>query len=186
MAITRGWHGLGEISVPMPLACSRQAPVNDMVMLHRDIEPFDYAVEVEDAAPPVENRAPRRQPADISRLLSRARASGRPTGASVRPLDRLIALQRADGSWVLDGELAKALGWRSAKQLLKALGRTPSGEPEKRAAATALAVVWLERECQDARDEWQLLAEKAREWLSRTPEGIDTWLALAGDTLARR
>jgi hypothetical protein len=119
-------------------------------------------------------------------LLTRPRAAGQRTGPSVRPLDRLIALQRADGSCVLDDELAKALGWRSAKQLVNTLGKTPSGEPERRAAATALAVVWLERECSDTRDEWQLLAEKAREWLSRTPEGIDTWLALAGDTLARQ
>jgi len=28
--------------------------------------------------------------------------------------------------------------------------------------------------------------DKGREWLSRTPEGIDEWLAVAGETLARR
>ena len=66
------------------------------------------------------------------------------------------------------------------------MARPLAGKGEEQAAATALALVWLEQECQDSRDEWHLLADKGREWLSRTPEGIDAWLALAGEALARR
>jgi len=47
------------------------------------------------------------------------------------------------------------------------VARPLAGKGEEQAAATALALVWLE-------------------WLSRTPEGIDAWLALAGEALARR
>jgi hypothetical protein len=103
----------------------------------------------------------------------------------MRPLDRLVALQLADGSWKLTDELARALGWRDPKRLRKAVGRTLAGEQEERAAATALALAWLERECADTRDEWRILADKGREWLRRTPEGADTWLQLAEAALAR-
>ena len=34
------------------------------------------------------------------------------------------------------------------------------------ALATAVALAWLERECGDTRDEWGLLADKARDWLA--------------------
>jgi Ca-activated chloride channel family protein len=154
VAITRGWHGLGQADLRlagdalMPVACGR--PVFDM--------PSSWAFELGDPDP-------------------------RSGASRSRPLDRVVALQRADGSWKLDDDLAQALGWPDAKRLKKALGRPVSGEADKRAAATALALVWLERECADARDEWRLLADKGREWLSRTPEGIDAWLALAGDAL---
>jgi hypothetical protein len=33
--------------------------------------------------------------------------------------------------------------------------------------------------CADTHDEWRLLADTAREWLARTPEGLDGWLGLA-------
>jgi hypothetical protein len=115
------------------------------------------------------------------------RATPRPPASpSVRPLDRLVALQRADGSWKLDDELAEALGWRDVKQLRTALGRALSDEGGTRAAATALALVWLELECQDSSDEWRILADKGRERLELTSEGPDAWLALAREALTKR
>jgi hypothetical protein len=148
----------------------------------------------EEAPRPLENRrdpGPRAaaQAAGEQGALHRLVRGQRPVqraDSSVRPLDRVVALQRADGSWVLDDELAKALGWRGAKQLRKALGRELSGEPEERAAATALALAWLERECADTRDEWRILADKGREWLSRRPDSADGWITMARDTLDRR
>ena len=106
--------------------------------------------------------------------------------ASTRPLDRLVALQAADGSWKLTNDLAQTLGWPDAQQLKKAWPRPLTSKADEQAAATALALIWLDRNCKPTRDEWRLLADKAREWLSRTPEGVDDWLALASDALARR
>jgi hypothetical protein len=113
------------------------------------------------------------------------RTPGRAAYAASRPLDRLVSLQRADGSWELSDALAAALGWKSAETLKKALGRDLADVTEERAAATTLALVWLEREARDSRDEWRLLAEKAREWLETEAGGADDWheraLAAWGD-----
>jgi hypothetical protein len=95
-------------------------------------------------------------------------------------------LQRADGSWNLDDELAAALGWADAKQLLAVFGRSLANPQDSSAAATALALAWLDFECRDTKDEWLMLADKARQWLARTPEGADAWLSLARAALANR
>jgi hypothetical protein len=123
--------------------------------------------------------ADRRSVPPAQPLMQRARPP-------VRPLDSLVALQRADGSWKLTAELARILGWPDLRRLLQAFGRPLAGPPEERAAATALALAWLERVCADALDEWRMLATKAREWLDRTPEGADAWLQLADAALAKR
>jgi hypothetical protein len=188
VAITRGWHGIGFghgrpqaaaysvmcASAPARLGGDEQAALNEPMVFHDTIEEFD-------ASPALDSRRSR-----AGQLMRSVQALRPATSPSLRPLDRLVALQGADGSWKLTKELAQALGWPDAKRLKKALGRPLSGEAEERAAATALALAWLERECADARDEWRMLADKGREWLSRTPEGIDAWLALAGEALARR
>lgn len=203
VAITRGWHGLGEVrgrfaraalhrsaylpagmSVPMPVACTPSRLDTQEIVLECSREAFDAPVATGRGIAPLEAR--RRLQEQAARLLAGRLSARRPASPSTRPLDRLVALQGAHGAWLLDDALAKALGWKNAKQLRKAFGRKLSGEPEERAAATALALVWLERECQDSRDEWRILAEKGREWLDRTPEGADAWLALAREALARR
>ena len=109
-----------------------------------------------------------------------------PASPLVRPLDRLIALQKADGSWPLTDELARVLGWPDAKRLRQALGRDKGDAQAERTIGTALALAWLERECGDTRDEWRILAGKGREWLDRTPEGADRWLARANELLNQR
>jgi hypothetical protein len=88
--------------------------------------------------------------------------------APVRPLDRLVRLQNADGSWELDHELAKILG-RRLKDLERVLtdASRPASEA-RRAWATALALAWLEKEAAESQDEWRLLAYKARTWLEST------------------
>lgn len=65
------------------------------------------------------------------------------------------------------------------------------GDPEEaaRAWATALALVWLEAKAGDSRDEWELLAEKAKEWLSRSKAklaGGEDWLSAAAVALTAR
>ena len=188
--ITQGWHAIGSAAlftggVPM-LRSAAPAYAAASPSLH--MEDFQAM----GSAP----RAAASSPSRSSRILATLRDLAAPKAAAsaearmapppVRPLDRLVALQRADGSWKLDDALARALGWGDLKRLRQALGRDLAGEPEKRAAATALALVWLERECADTRDEWHLLAGKGREWLDRTPEGADAWLAIAAAALERR
>jgi len=177
VAITKGWHGV-ERTGPVVVGATLHGGVRDFAMM---------------ASAPAQVPAPAcLKPSsswlrDAARRLVATTPARRPsTAGSVRSLDRVVALQRADGSWALDDELARALGWHNAKELRKALGRTLGGEPETRAAATALALAWLDHECADTRDEWRLLADKGREWLARTPEGADAWLVLASEALARR
>jgi hypothetical protein len=96
---------------------------------------------------------------------------------SARPLDRLVALQRADGAWDLTEELAQVLGRRLA-ELEKKLGAQQDAG-SRRAFATALALSWLETTAKDARGEWALLAKKARKWLEKCPSrpsGGGDWL----------
>ena len=102
--------------------------------------------------------------------------------AATRPLDRLVALQGADGSWDLDEELASVLGVPLAT-IEKALAGAP-GDPAllRRATATALALLWLEERAADAKGEWKLLARKARAWLDASgarPPGGGPWNAFA-------
>ena len=188
--ITQGWHAIGNAALftgGVPMLRSA-APAYAAASQNLQMEDFQAM----GSAP----RAAASSPSRSSRILATLRDLAAPKAAAsaearmapppVRPLDRLVALQRADGSWKLDDALARALGWGDLKRLRQALGRALAGEPEKRAAATALALVWLERECADTRDEWHLLAGKGREWLDRTPEGADAWLAIAAAALERR
>jgi len=212
VAITQGWHGIGSLrdarfaggalhrmaeSAPMAVACRRMpapprevddAPMDDMAEVRLERGMMDDAAfdeEASDVAEQADAPASRGLGSAVQDLFGRS--SRRAAAESrVRPLDRLVALQRADGSWSLDDELAQALGWKNAKRLRKALGRALSAEPESLAAATALALAWLELECADTRDEWRVLSEKGHDWLRLTPEGADAWLAVARESLGRR
>jgi Ca-activated chloride channel family protein len=200
VAITKGWHGVGDVrfaassSAMLMRTAARVCGPTSSYDVTQDM-PLEMAAGFLEEAAPLETRSiPAPRMASIApgvggalrRMLGLPRPAATRSAPSTRPLDRLVALQGAHGAWLLDDELAKALGWKNAKQLRKAFGRPLVGEPEERAAATALALRWLERECADSRDEWRILADKGREWLSRTPEGADEWLRLASDALARQ
>lgn len=86
--------------------------------------------------------------------------------AHSRGHDALVALQAADGSWELTGELARAVGKGLDEIEETAAGVAGDRRLVRRALATALALAWLEREAADARDEWALLAAKGRQWLA--------------------
>ena len=188
--ITRGWHGIGNAglitgAVPMLRSAAPSYAAAPLDLQMEDLHALG-------SGPMPEAPSPSRS----SRILATLRDFAAPKAPSsaearmapppVRPLDRLVALQRADGSWKLDDALARALGWADLKRLRQAVGRDLAGEPEKRAAATALALVWLERECADTVDEWRMLAGKGREWLGRTREGAASWLAVAEAALDER
>jgi hypothetical protein len=79
---------------------------------------------------------------------------------------RVVSLQRADGSWELTPELARAIGHNLAELEAALADATGNADEARTAWATALALAWLEEHARDAEGEWRLLAEKARAWLS--------------------
>jgi Ca-activated chloride channel family protein len=105
--------------------------------------------------------------------------------AAVRPLDALVALQRADGSWELTAEFAKTLSLTLRR--LEAALDDATGNPStsRRALATALALEWLEQHAAADRGEWEWLAMKATRWLSGSHtepaagQGWNAWLDAA-------
>jgi Ca-activated chloride channel family protein len=110
----------------------------------------------------------------------------RPVGA-LRPLDVLIALQRADGAWELDQALANAIGVPLGELQRRVSGAIGNIEEAQRAWATALALSFLERDAASSRDEWALLAAKARRWLDDVktqPPGGGSWREFAGKMLS--
>jgi Ca-activated chloride channel family protein len=105
-----------------------------------------------------------------------------PMVGSTRTLDRLVALQRADGSWDLTSELVDVLGL-PFNVVLEPLAHA-SGDPDeaKRALATALALAFLVKKASSSASEWKLLAAKATRWLAgvkAVPAGGRTWTELA-------
>jgi hypothetical protein len=108
-----------------------------------------------------------------------------PTLSTERPLDRLVALQRADGSWDLTEAFADVLGKPLGELEGKLVGA--EGEPAlcRQAWATALALIWLRVEANQFVDEWALLEEKARKWLrdcSARPADGQEWLDAAAES----
>jgi len=102
-----------------------------------------------------------------------------------RPLDRLIALQRADGSWDLDEELAHACGLADIVPVLAAA--LADNDEAQRALATALALTFLRRHASANASEWALLAEKAERWLRgvrAVPAVGGSWLDAASTVFA--
>jgi hypothetical protein len=172
VALTHGWGGMMQAaSMPMtpPAPLERTGAFARPTVLGAAKAFFDRV----SAPPPAANAAPRQA------------ESPEPSGSeSLRPVDRLVALQRADGSWELTRELANLLGLklRTLEKLLDAA----AGDPEKarRALATSLALRWLNANASSERDEWALLAAKAQAWLDaanvRARDGRDVAELAAG------
>jgi len=165
VALTRDWGGMSGAPMMMTRAVSSRRVVYRMD-LTADARPYLAASR-----------------SAVSRLAARI------TRPAPRRVDDLVVLQRADGSWDLDEALAAVLGKR-LKKLQKKL-KDATGDPAKaaRAWATALALAWLEANAADSRTEWELLAEKAKAWLSRCGAklaGGEDWLDAASPALTAR
>lgn len=170
VALTRGWGGMmqgASMPMPSPALVARSAASVRPTVLGAAKAFFDRV-----SAPPPAGRAAPRQAESVSE------------SSSLRPSDRLVALQRADGSWELTQELADLLGLK-LRTLVQLLDAAP-GDPEaaRRALATSLALRWLAVHASAERDEWALLATKAQSWLDaagvRTRDGRDTTDLAAG------
>ncbi|XP_070826565.1 von Willebrand factor A domain-containing protein 5A-like isoform X2 [Chaetodon trifascialis] len=76
------------------------------------------------------------------------------------PLLQLVSLQKASGCWVLDPDLAAALGKTSEE-----VENTKPASVFRELWATILALIWLHGFKKDAQEEWELLAMKAASWV---------------------
>ncbi|MBK6408006.1 MAG: hypothetical protein IPF66_25155 [Holophagales bacterium] len=214
ISLTRGWGGL-ETSTGV-MACMAAPPSPDVMMscdysanlisprsrdaasgalfdipafMRRSLDEAPDESALDEGAAVVREAAPASALPSRKESSDRARYSARPLEPSTRALDRLVALQKADGSWDLDEDLASVLGIPLAT-VEKALAGIP-GDPAlfRRAGATALALCWLERSAAKAKGEWRLLARKASAWLDATgvrPPGGGRWKAFATAILGSR
>jgi hypothetical protein len=181
LALTRGWHGMDE------------ADERDVMLAEI---PYAKRSACLAGPPPAAAAAWPRQKGKARREVSRASTASpmwleEDEGPSERPIDRLVALQCVDGSWTPSKRLFEVTGLDpdDVDRLHELASRgeptlNASREDFGRALATATALAWLVREAADSRDEWRLLAEKAREWLERMPPGTEFWLRLAETALA--
>ena len=89
-------------------------------------------------------------------------------------LPRIITLQLASGAWKLSAELAGLLG-HSMEELKVACPAACEGELEL-VWATVLVLAYLEKKLLELKDEWELIAMKAKNWLKKqhVPEGHST------------
>lgn len=111
-------------------------------------------------------------PSGFGRLFA-ASVSLRPTSDSAVPetatplstLDALVQLQNFDGSWPWSNELLDVLGLfrLTSKEGLEE--RYGVSIPNRDMLATVLVLAYLEVKLADETEEWEMLADKAKEWL---------------------
>ncbi len=175
VALTSGWGRLRQQDIVMACMASAAPSAGAPWMLALDLGAASPLPITCDRSVFEIDRPP-------SHSLSRSRKAM--TADLVRPHDRLIALQHADGSWDLTSECARAVG-RDLGDVEAALhGATGDTQVVRRALATAIAIAWLETHAADRRAEWEMLAEKARRWLIGC--GVTPWGAVSWEDLARR
>jgi hypothetical protein len=198
VALTSGWGGLEERAGTGMFAATLCSPAPDLLL--RTGERAMGAAW--DSEPPLQSPPSPAHDAfeelafENADSYARLRMKGgppRPTpstrrAAAAGPFEALVALQRADGSWELTAEFAQVLG--SRLRALEAEVRQVTGPEEeaRRAWATALALVWLERQGADRCAEWRLLAGKAERWLDAVaarPRNGGTWSDAARAFLSR-
>ena len=173
IALTHGWGGTDDVRFSAATSTPLRRSPRTMAMFAAD------AISMPPSMPPP---ALRRRALDWMReKIHRAAEPVHAAFEAERPFDRLIALQRADGTWDLTAELAAILE-RPLGELELAMP-SASGDPKeaRRAWATALALAWLEGRPELVR-EWELLAGKARDWLARCksqPGDGKRWLEAA-------
>ena len=150
VALTSGWGGLRETGTHY--LCAPQMALDRLPVSLASLD------------------APGSAPGALYQMASPSRSYDqrvtRPRAQATRPLDVLVSLQRADGSWDLTAEFARFLSLtlrRLEKELRHATG---DSDKARRALATALAIAWLERHAAADRGEWDLLAGKAASFLS--------------------
>jgi Ca-activated chloride channel homolog len=185
VALTSGWGGMGRVDLAaaslapgatrrpaLAIAHHRPATCGSSRLMGSppDTGSWDRAMLESAPSGPAEERfaEPSAGPGDARMYRVARMHSDEVVGPShaLRDLDRLVALQSADGSWDLTPELAAVIG-RDIDELEAELRGAPGGRVvARRVMATSLALEWLEAHAASERAEWEMLAEKARRWLA--------------------
>ncbi len=179
VALTHGWGGIEQ---PAFLRGARRASMlaPALAMMSASDSGFGMVMEsdaAERARAESEPLFQRRQP-DVrdspseALFLRRRGPTPRATEAPVcgipsspqRPHVALARLQRADGSWRLDGKLARALGIALADQ--RKVAASFDGGDVEALVATLAALRFLNGVAGEFEDEWRPLAAKAERWLA--------------------
>jgi Ca-activated chloride channel family protein len=163
VVLTTGWGGLEPSAMPRSL---RAASFDQGSFVGEALASLQAVASLSLAAPSTPSRLSR-----LFQVWGSAGAiadAGASYTAGVTPtssLHKIVALQRANGSWELTPELAEAIGF-DLSRLEAALPDTDDKPAHaRRAWATALALAWLRAHAADAEDQWRLLAVKAQAWL---------------------
>ncbi|KAK3991268.1 von Willebrand factor A domain-containing protein 5A [Cladorrhinum sp. PSN332] len=82
-------------------------------------------------------------------------------------LDAIVALQTFEGKWVWNDRLLALLGLKKEDVKVK----------ESDEAATAIVLAYLEARLADRKDEWEMLAEKAQDWLASQGLNVEEQVA---------
>jgi hypothetical protein len=125
--------------------------------------------------------------AEIRDFCSRVTVTQRYRNREENPIEAMYVFPLDERAAV--SGFAAVLGVRLRKLRKKLAGATGDPEEAARAWATALALAWLESNTSESRDEWELLADKAKAWLSRCGAklaGGEDWLAAAAPALTKR
>lgn len=86
--------------------------------------------------------------------------------APTSALDRIISLQRFQGYWDFDQALLDVCGIRGSSTARSMLNDNSTETPSRKLVwGTILAIIYLERKAADDKDAWELVADKARNFL---------------------
>lgn len=168
VALTAGWGGAGSVpEAEPPLAMAGAVPDLDADLMQPEFCSFDVVEE-----PPPEEPLPE--------LCEESTLEESLPGDDVRVLDKVVGLQRADGSWNLDADLVAAVGIPYPK-LRDAVAAEEDPAAAARALATAVALVYLELHASKEKAEWRMLGRKAEKWLSKQPgpKAGGAWMEIA-------
>ncbi|EGZ77036.1 hypothetical protein NEUTE2DRAFT_78055 [Neurospora tetrasperma FGSC 2509] len=100
----------------------------------------------------------------VSNSSDSAQVKPETAATPLEPLEALVSLQHFDGSWSWTEKLLDILG-QSQLTEEKVEERYGVSMPNTDMLATALVLAYLEAKLVEERDEWEMLADKAREWL---------------------
>ena len=79
----------------------------------------------------------------------------------------VVSQQRATGAWGMNGTVASLLSQSVAQvEMMSPIGQQLS-ELQSSIWATCIVIAWLEMECADLKDEWELLMYKAISWVKK-------------------
>lgn len=127
----------------------------------------------------------------MKRTTSKSRGNNTPAKEQGTVLERLIQFQSFEGSWTRDNLPCDAMGISrdAARTSVKKLTAETGIDEDKIATmlATAIVVLFLEKKLSSEEETWELIVEKARDWLDDavTSEVLAQVWKEAGDVIGK-